>query len=75
MSGYGDVLFLRTGYVKAYQASSEERKKEISGVREWCGLSQGRETTKWLWERQFAALVSDSPGFEVRRECFPNGLT
>lgn len=71
----GDVLFLRTGYVKAYQASSEERKKEISSVREWCGLSQGRETTKWLWERQFAALVSDSPGCEVRRECFPNGLT
>jgi kynurenine formamidase len=65
----GDVLVLRTGYVKAYQASSEERKQEIAGVREWCGLAQGRETTQWLWERQFAALVSDSPDFNVRRKC------
>jgi hypothetical protein len=31
-------------------------------------LFQGEETTKWLWERQFAAVVSDSPGFEVRRK-------
>lgn len=64
----GDVLFLRTGYVAAYQASSEERKQEISALRQWCGLAQSRETTEWLWERQFAAVASDSPGFEVRRK-------
>lgn len=62
----GDVLFLRTGYVKAYQGSSEEKKQEIASLREWCGLAQGKETTEWLWERQFAAVASDSPGFEVR---------
>lgn len=71
----GDVFFLRTGYVKAYQASSEERKKEIASVREWCGLSQGPETTQWLWERQFAALVSDSPAFEVKRKCLLSART
>ncbi|OQO00725.1 hypothetical protein B0A48_13216 [Cryoendolithus antarcticus] len=46
----GDILFLRTGYVKAYRELSAKRK----------------ETTEWLWERQFAAVASDSPGFECR---------
>ncbi|KAJ4297999.1 hypothetical protein N0V90_005898 [Kalmusia sp. IMI 367209] len=62
----GDVLFLRTGYVGAYRHLNEARRKEIASVREWCGLAQGPDTTSWLWTRQFAAVVSDSPGFEVR---------
>jgi hypothetical protein len=65
----GDVLFLRTGYVAAYKALDAQDRERVSNVREWCGLGQSRETTEWLWKRQFAAVVSDSPGFEVRREC------
>lgn len=64
----GDVLFLRTGYVAAYKGLDASGREKVSGVREWCGLGQSRETTEWLWERQFAAVASDSPGFEVRRE-------
>lgn len=64
----GDVLFLRTGYVAAYKELDGSRRERVSGVREWCGLGQSRETTEWLWERQFAAVASDSPGFEVRRK-------
>lgn len=64
----GDVLFLRTGYVKAYAGLSSEERVKVAGVKEWCGLGQSQETTEWLWERQFAAVVSDSPGFEVRRK-------
>lgn len=64
----GDVLFLRTGYVAAYKALNQEEREKVAGVREWCGLAQSRETTDWLWQRQFAAVASDSPGFEVRRE-------
>ena len=64
----GDVLFLRTGYVASYKALDAEQRERVSGVREWCGLGQSRETTEWLWQRQFAAVASDSPGFEVRRE-------
>ncbi|RAO64246.1 uncharacterized protein BHQ10_000258 [Talaromyces amestolkiae] len=63
----GDVLFLRTGYVAAYKGLDTSGREKVSGVREWCGLGQSRETTEWLWERQFAAVASDSPGFEVRR--------
>lgn len=64
----GDVLFLRTGYVAGYKGLDAEERERVSGVREWCGLGQSRETTEWLWQRQFAAVASDSPGFEVRRE-------
>lgn len=63
----GDVLFLRTGYVAAYKKLDTPGRERVAGIREWCGLSQSRETTEWLWERQFAAVASDSPGFEVRR--------
>ncbi|KAJ1333119.1 cyclase family protein [Microdochium nivale] len=62
----GDVLFLRTGYVRAYGVLSPNEKADVAGKREWTGLAQGRETTVWLWENQFAAVASDSPGFECR---------
>ncbi|KAJ5772467.1 hypothetical protein N7520_002996 [Penicillium odoratum] len=62
----GDVLFLRTGYVAAYKELDQAGRERVADVREWCGLGQSRETTEWLWERQFAAVASDSPGFEVR---------
>ncbi|MAD84319.1 MAG: hypothetical protein CL912_15250 [Deltaproteobacteria bacterium] len=64
----GDVLFLRTGYVAAYKSLNEDERIEVASRKEWCGLGQSRETTEWLWENQFAAVVSDSPGFEVRRK-------
>lgn len=66
----GDVLFLRTGYVAGYKELDKAGREKVASVREWCGLGQSRETTEWLWERQFSAVASDSPGFEVRRE-FP----
>ncbi|SPO06780.1 uncharacterized protein DNG_09474 [Cephalotrichum gorgonifer] len=62
----GDVFFLRTGYSAAYKALDQDTRNKVAGVGEWCGLSQSRETTEWLWERQFAAVTCDSPGFEVR---------
>lgn len=62
----GDILFLRTGYTSAYKSLEASRRKEVAALREWCGLGQSQATTGWLWERQFSAVVSDSPGFEVR---------
>ena len=67
----GDVLFIRTGYVTAYKNLDLDSREKVAGLREWCGLGQSRETVEWLWERQFAAVASDSPGFEVRRESGP----
>ena len=73
----GDILILRTGYAEAYGALSEEKRTEVAGLKEWCGLGQSRATTEWLWKSQLAAVASDSPGFEVRRESpiSPRGLS
>lgn len=64
----GDILFLRTGYTTAYKSLNDSQRRDISSKKEWCGLGQSRETTEWLWKQQFAAVASDSPGFEVRRK-------
>jgi kynurenine formamidase len=63
----GDVLFLRTGYVASYKAA-DQAKRELAAEGKWVGLSQGREAVEWLWNKQFAALVADCPGFEMIRE-------
>lgn len=64
----GDVLLVRTGYVAAYDRLSAEERTAVASVRQWCGVAQGEEMTEWLWDHQFAAVASDSPGFECRRK-------
>jgi kynurenine formamidase len=67
----GDIFILRTGFVKGYNQASQEKRKELAERTppQFCGIGQGRETTEWLWERQFAAVVADSPAFECSRKC------
>jgi kynurenine formamidase len=65
----GDVLFLRTGYAAVYKELTKEGRVTVTKVKEWCGLTLGRDITEWLWERQFAAVASDTPGIEVERTC------
>ncbi|KAI1608171.1 hypothetical protein EDD36DRAFT_483150 [Exophiala viscosa] len=60
----GDVLIIRTGYVPAYLQLSADQRKEVSTKFAFPGLAQSEETTRWLWERQFAAVAADSPAFE-----------
>ena len=64
----GDIIFLRTGFTTAYKTLDEDQRRDVASRKEWCGLGQSRATTEWLWERQFAAVASDSPGFEVKRK-------
>jgi hypothetical protein len=64
----GDILFLRTGFTTAYKTLDHDQRRDVASRKEWCGLGQSREATEWLWERQFAAVASDSPGFEVKRK-------
>ncbi|KAK2806911.1 hypothetical protein FQN51_005711 [Onygenales sp. PD_10] len=62
----GDIFILRTGYVEAYSKAPQDKRQELADTMppQFCGLGQGRETTEWLWERQFAAVAADSPAFE-----------
>jgi kynurenine formamidase len=64
----GDILFLRTGFTTVYKTLDDDQRHDVASRKEWCGLGQSQKTTEWLWKRQFAAVASDSPGFEVRRK-------
>lgn len=66
----GDVLFVRTGFVASYKSGDEDRRK-LASKGKWVGVLQARETAAWLWSKQFAALASDSPAFEMVRKCCP----
>ncbi|KAF2658359.1 hypothetical protein K491DRAFT_593173 [Lophiostoma macrostomum CBS 122681] len=61
----GDILFLRTGFVKGYAGLDAEARDEYKSGHSWPGLAQSKETLKWLWEKQFAAVAADNPAFEV----------
>ncbi|KFY23351.1 hypothetical protein V491_02588 [Pseudogymnoascus sp. VKM F-3775] len=64
----GDILFVRTGYVSAYQSSTDEAKEAFrTKSPAWPGLKQGEDMARWLWERQFAAIAADNPALE----CIP----
>lgn len=62
----GDILFIRVGFTKAYNALTPEQ-QETYPTRQPGGLlgfEATRESLRWLWESRFAAVASDSPSFE-----------
>ncbi|KAL3455432.1 putative cyclase-domain-containing protein [Aspergillus heterothallicus] len=61
----GDILFIRTGYLAAYLALDDAgRQGLVTSPHAWPGLAQSEETTRWLWEKQFAGIAADNPGLE-----------
>ena len=61
----GDILFLRTGFVDGYGKMDAKTREEYKSGHSWPGLAQSKETLKWLWEQQFAAVAADNPAFET----------
>ncbi|KAL2354985.1 putative cyclase-domain-containing protein [Cryomyces antarcticus] len=62
----GDILLIRSGFVKWHnEASEEERKKGTVNGSEWAGLEGNRESVEWLWNRHFAAVGGDANVFEA----------
>lgn len=63
----GDILFVRTGWVPAYEKLSEAECQELAAksVPPAIGLESSEETLRWLWDTGFAAVVGDQPSFET----------
>ena len=63
----GDILLVRTGWIDWY--SGLERTARFNLARTWphdvCGLAQGGDSLRFLWDNHFAAVASDSPTFEA----------
>ncbi|KAK0386768.1 hypothetical protein NLU13_6604 [Sarocladium strictum] len=62
----GDILLLRTGWTKWYDAAGpSDRSRFVTNAYAWCGVRGCEETMAWVWDGRFAAVASDSNGFEV----------
>ncbi len=63
----GDILLLRTGWMQWYL--SLEQRERFFLAHKWpfeaCGMRQGEETLRFLWDNHFAAIAADCPAFEA----------
>jgi kynurenine formamidase len=61
----GDILIIRTGWIEWYNgASIAERNAGTTGDKH-IGLEGTEETVKWLWNKHFSAVASDTLAFEA----------
>jgi len=62
----GDVLFVRTGFTRAYDAltAAEQQGLPQRGADDFAGLEPTEAVLRWIWDSGFAAVASDAPSFE-----------
>jgi hypothetical protein len=62
----GDLLIVRSGWIKWYNEHSEEdRIKHITNGKEYAGVEGCEESVEWLWNHHFSAVAGDAIGFEA----------
>lgn len=62
----GDILLIRTGWIKWYEESNEEQRlRYVTNGSAWIGVEGCQETLEWLWNQHFAAVAGDSIGWEA----------
>jgi len=63
----GDLLLVRTGWIQWYLSLSQHERFLLA--HQWpfeaCGVRQGEETLRFLWDHHFAAVAADCPAFEA----------
>ena len=61
----GDILFVRSGWIRGYEALSQsEREAMADRPPTFMGVQAGRDTLQWLWDNQFSAVAGDAIAFE-----------
>lgn len=63
----GDVFLLRTGYVEAIQAATQEEIPQMLTSPDNVGVEDTIDAVRWFWNQHFSAVVGDNLGFEVMR--------
>lgn len=63
----GDILLIRTGWLPAYNAISEDQKAALPHrpVRSSCGVEASEDAIRWHWDNAFAAVASDTVAYEA----------
>ncbi|KAH8892356.1 hypothetical protein GQ53DRAFT_647400 [Thozetella sp. PMI_491] len=62
----GDILFVRGGFIKAYEELSVAAQKNFPDRQPagFLGVEATENSLRWLWESRFAAIAGDAPAFE-----------
>ncbi|RAL59101.1 hypothetical protein DID88_006747 [Monilinia fructigena] len=62
----GDILFIRTGYLRAFEALSSSDASAFTTAPQMTtiGLEACPEILQWLWENDFSAAAGDQPALE-----------
>lgn len=62
----GDILFIRTGFVKALRSMDRKEAEIYVAVNppDAIGIESSKETLRWIWDNGFAAVAGDQPAFE-----------
>jgi kynurenine formamidase len=62
----GDILLVRTGWIKWYNTSSQKVRVDGTKVRhEYIGIDSSRASIEWLWNHHFSAVAADTMAFEA----------
>lgn len=63
----GDILFIRTGWNRAYSKLTDDEKLELAKVLPVTaiGVESSEASLRWLWENEFAAIAGDQPAMEA----------
>ncbi|RAK88480.1 hypothetical protein BO79DRAFT_265682 [Aspergillus costaricaensis CBS 115574] len=63
----GDILFIRTGWTRAYEKLSAEQCQELADhkIPPAIGVESSENTLRWIWDEGFAAVTGDMPSFEA----------
>jgi kynurenine formamidase len=63
----GDILFIRTGWVREYGKLTEQECRDLAAVRSpsVIGVESSEATLRWIWDQGFAAVAGDQPSFEA----------
>lgn len=63
----GDILFIRTGWTRAYEKLSPTECQQLADYRAppVIGVKSSEEILRWIWETGFAAVAGDMPSFEA----------
>lgn len=70
----GDILFIRSGWLAAFQKLSTEQKLQLPQrvKRASMGVEASEEMLKWHWENAFAAVAGDTVAYESWPSSKPN---
>ncbi|KJZ78208.1 hypothetical protein HIM_02246 [Hirsutella minnesotensis 3608] len=63
----GDILLIRSGWIRAYEALPDDTRKSLAGrqSQRGIGIESSEETLRWLWKHAFAAAAGDHPTLEA----------